>query len=96
MPVTAIFSINEGQAMTIKDPENAANNLYIFVQDENRGDLHDKETFIDYLQDLGYNSKEIRAIFKRIQEQKMSRHDFNLFMQYIMTCSTLQKHFYDC
>lgn len=81
--------------MTIKDPENAADNLYIFIQDETRNDLHDKETFIDYLECLGYTSKEIRAITDRLIAQKMSRHDFDLFIQYIVTDEKLQKHFYD-
>ena len=56
---------------------------------------HNKETFQEYLQFIGYTPVEIERIGNRIASQKGTKDDYGLFYEYIATNESLLKHIND-
>lgn len=56
---------------------------------------HNKDTFVEYLEYMGYSGREIRCIDRRISEQRMTREDKTLFLQYASTKEQTLKRLYD-
>lgn len=55
--------------------------------------LHNKETFRDWLQQIGYSAGEMERITKRLREQKGTHNDHTLYFEYLETKEF--KHLYD-
>lgn len=58
------------------------------------GALHNKDTFRDWLQFVGYTPKEIESIGTRIGAQKGTKEDYLLFWEYLETKAP-DPHLYD-
>lgn len=55
--------------------------------------MHDKETFREYLQFIGYSSRQVEEIAGRLIQQEPHQEDYLLFQQYI--AGKEFKHLYD-
>lgn len=55
---------------------------------------HNKETFRDYLQFVGYTAGEVESVTNRLGEQRATKDDFLLFREYLENKAP-DPHLYD-